>query len=74
MTSPHKPLDSRRAFVTGGAKGIGAAIARRLAADAANVVIADIDVEAAAPLAEEIGAVAAALDVTDAAQVASVIA
>jgi NAD(P)-dependent dehydrogenase (short-subunit alcohol dehydrogenase family) len=48
--------------VTGGGRGIGAAIARRLSADGARLVIADIDGAAAARVAEEIGAVAVAGD------------
>ena len=56
---------TRRAFVTGGGSGIGAAIAARLAADAAEVVIGDIDLDAAKARAEAIGATAVHLDVTD---------
>lgn len=52
-------------FLTGGAKGIGAAIARRLAADGARVTIADLDIESARVLASEIGAIAVELDVAD---------
>lgn len=59
------PLAGRRALVTGGASGIGAAIARRLAADGALVVIADLQGDAAARLAGEIGATGVQLDVTD---------
>ena len=36
-------LQGRVAIVTGGARGIGAAVVSRLAADGASVVIADID-------------------------------
>ncbi len=55
----------RSVFLTGGAKGIGAAIARRLAADGARVTIADLDIESAKALAAEIGAIAVELDVAD---------
>ena len=41
-------LDGRTAIVTGGAKGIGLAIVRRLAAEGARVMIADIDEAAGA--------------------------
>jgi 2-hydroxycyclohexanecarboxyl-CoA dehydrogenase len=63
-------LAGRRVFLTGGAKGIGAAIATRLAAAGAEVVIADIDIAAASRLALEIGATAVELDVTQLEQVA----
>lgn len=68
------PLAGRKAFVTGGAKGIGAAIARRLAADGAQVTIADLDITTAQALAKDIGARAMLLDVTDLAQVVAVMA
>jgi glucose 1-dehydrogenase len=45
-------LDGRTAIVTGGAKGIGLAIVRRLASEGARVMIADID-EAAGVAAVE---------------------
>jgi len=58
-------LEGRRALVTGGAGGIGAATARRLAAEGADVVIGDVNEEGAASVAGEISATAARLDVTD---------
>jgi 2-hydroxycyclohexanecarboxyl-CoA dehydrogenase len=58
-------LEGRSALVTGGAKGIGEAIARRLAAEGARVTIGDVDVEGAERVADEVGADALRLDVTD---------
>ncbi|GAA3736062.1 rhamnulose-1-phosphate aldolase/alcohol dehydrogenase [Spinactinospora alkalitolerans] len=70
-----KALASRVAFVTGGGSGIGRAIAHRLAAEGACVVVADRDADSAAKVAGEIGtadaAVAVTADVTDADQVAA---
>lgn len=59
-----------RAIVTGGAKGIGAAITRRLIAEGGAVLICDRDAEAAAALADECGCEVASLDLTDHAVVA----
>lgn len=73
MSAVHS-LAGRRVFLTGGAKGIGAAIARRLALAGAEVVIADLDLGAAAALATEIRASAVQLDVTDLPAVAAVMA
>ncbi|RVX42320.1 rhamnulose-1-phosphate aldolase/alcohol dehydrogenase [Nonomuraea polychroma] len=53
-----KPLATRVALITGGGSGIGAATARRLAAEGACVVIADRDLGAAEKVAAEIGAAA----------------
>jgi NAD(P)-dependent dehydrogenase (short-subunit alcohol dehydrogenase family) len=64
-TLPFGRLDRRRAFVSGGAQGIGAAIARTFAAAGADVVIGDLDIANATELAGQVGATAARLDVTD---------
>ena len=64
-TRPFGRLDSRRAFISGGAKGIGAAIVRSFAEAGAHVVIADLDIETASSLAGQIGAAAVRLDVGD---------
>jgi NAD(P)-dependent dehydrogenase (short-subunit alcohol dehydrogenase family) len=58
-------LEGRSALVTGGAKGIGEAIVRRLAAEGAQVTIGEIDIEGAERVAAETGAEAVRLDVTD---------
>ena len=71
---PGEPrLGGRRALVTGGASGIGAAIAVRLAAEGAEVVIGDIDAGGAKTQAEAIGATGVRLDVTDPASAQSVV-
>ena len=59
----HK-LRSKSALITGGARGIGAAIAQRFAAEGAQIVIADIDTENGAQLAAEIGGLFFKLDVS----------
>jgi 3-oxoacyl-[acyl-carrier protein] reductase len=57
-------FEGQTALVTGGAKGIGAATAERLAAEGAHVVVADFDEAAATETAERIGGRAVRCDVT----------
>jgi 3-oxoacyl-[acyl-carrier protein] reductase len=64
-------LAGRRAVVTGGAMGIGRAIAERFVASGAGVAIWDADRGAADATAVAIGATAHAVDVTDMAAVAA---
>ncbi|MBB5839520.1 rhamnulose-1-phosphate aldolase/alcohol dehydrogenase [Kribbella italica] len=70
-----KPLATRVAFVTGGGSGIGKAIALRLAAEGACVVVADLDTASAEAVAKEIGttdkAIAVGADVSNEAAVAA---
>jgi len=58
-------LEGRKALVTGGAGGIGAAIAARLAAEGAEVWVGDIDVEGAEQVALDVNGHPLELDVTD---------
>jgi 3(or 17)beta-hydroxysteroid dehydrogenase len=51
-------LKGKVAIVTGGAKGLGAAVARLFVAEGASVVISDVDTESGTRLAREIGAAA----------------
>jgi NAD(P)-dependent dehydrogenase (short-subunit alcohol dehydrogenase family) len=66
-------LDDRVVLITGAARGIGAASARRLAAAGARVVLADVDGVGVDKLAAELGGVSVRADVTSAADVARMV-
>lgn len=57
-------LKNKSALVTGGARGIGAAIARRFAAEGAHVIVADVDANNGAQIADETGGAFFLLDVS----------
>jgi NAD(P)-dependent dehydrogenase (short-subunit alcohol dehydrogenase family) len=65
-------LDGKVAVVTGSGNGIGEAIAKRFAAEGARVVVTDIEAGAVARVAEEIGTVGLAADITAAGSVRAV--
>jgi len=67
-------FEGKTAVVTGGAKGIGAATARRLAGEGATVIVADYDEQGAAETAKEIGGHAVRCDVTQLADVEAAVA
>ena len=59
-------LDGQYALITGGASGIGAATARRMHAEGAQIAVLDIDGEGAQRVAAEVDGVALTADVSDA--------
>jgi NAD(P)-dependent dehydrogenase (short-subunit alcohol dehydrogenase family) len=67
-------IEGARALICGGASGLGAATARRLRADGADVTIADVDAERGEALASELGATFVRCDVTDPVQVEAAVA
>jgi meso-butanediol dehydrogenase / (S,S)-butanediol dehydrogenase / diacetyl reductase len=66
-------LDGRVVLVTGAARGIGAASARRLAADGARLALADLDEAGVEKLASEVGGLPIQADVTRAADIARMV-
>jgi len=79
MVSTCKRLEGRSAIVTGGAQGIGEAIADRLAREGANLVIADINLEKATSVANDlkgkygVDTLAVSVNVVDDEQVANMV-
>ena len=75
MSVPRGSLASKTALVTGAARGIGFAIAARLASEGARVAVLDLDAAAAASAVEKIGGGTLALiaDVTKGAEVAAAV-
>ena len=67
-------LEAKTAVVTGGCSGIGASTVRRFADEGAHVVVADLDDERGRQLAEEVRGHYVHCDVTDAGQVARMVA
>src|SRR5262249_61338947 len=66
-------LDGRIVLITGAARGIGAATARRLARDGARLMLADVDGFGVDKLAAELGGVAVRADVTNAGDIARMV-
>ena len=62
-------LAGKTAIVTGGGSGFGAGIARKFAAEGAQVILADINTDGAQHVADEIGARALTCDISDSASV-----
>lgn len=60
-----RTLEGRRALVTGGASGIGAAISRELAGRGAHVTVADLDTDGTNRMAKELGGRAWVVDLSD---------
>jgi NAD(P)-dependent dehydrogenase (short-subunit alcohol dehydrogenase family) len=69
MTRRLVGIEGRAALVTGAGQGIGRAIAERLAAEGARVVVNDLNVDSAHQVAGAIGGVAAVFDCSDRAAV-----
>ena len=67
-------VKEQAAIVTGGASGLGAATARRLAAQGAKVAVCDLNAKLAETVAAEIGGTAVVCDVSDSASAEAAIA
>jgi len=71
----YQRLKNQTAIITGGAQGLGEALARRLDAEGCNVVVADINYESAAKVAAELrNAIAVKVDVCDEEQTEAMVA
>ncbi|MDH3847806.1 MAG: SDR family NAD(P)-dependent oxidoreductase [Gammaproteobacteria bacterium] len=66
-------VDINTAVVTGGGHGIGRALCRRLARDGVTVVVAELEPDAAASVAADIGGIAQVVDVGDEAAVQALV-
>jgi NAD(P)-dependent dehydrogenase (short-subunit alcohol dehydrogenase family) len=64
-------IDRQAAVVTGGGSGLGEAVARELARQGAKVAVLDVNLDGARRVADDIGGIAVACDITDAGSVSA---